>query len=1240
MPKKQKKTIEEIYQKKNHHDHALELPDTYIGSVEKDDAEMWVFNDETGKLDKRKIEFVPGLYKIYDEIIVNARDQSVKQKSCKEIRVNFDQESGTISVWNDGPGIDVVVHKEHNVYVPELIFSHLLTGTNYDKTEEKTWGGKNGYGAKLANIFSVKFIVETVDGKKKLKYKQTWTENMYKKGKPKITDVSEKDIKPYTKITFIPDYERFGLPGLTDDMMALMKKRVYDLAACTKATMKVYLDDELIDIKGFDKYISYFYEDADEADTEQEDSESDLNMGFNLKKSKVYEIVNERWRVCVVYNPNHHYEHISYVNGICTYKGGSHVDYVVNQIVKEMTKHVEKKKVKIKPSHIKDNLTVFIDCVIVNPKFSSQTKEELIHKRDKFGSKCELSKKFMTKLSKTGLISELVEFGIMKDNLMLKKTDGRKAGRVNIPKLDDANKAGKKDSAKCRIILTEGDSAKALAVAGVSVIGSDYYGIFPLKGKLKNVRQTKPQDLLKNQEITYLKQIIGLKHGKVYKDVSELRYGGIVIFTDQDVDGFHIKGLIMNFIHYFWPSLICKLDGFISCFPTPVVKALKGKKQKMFYNLQEYEQWSNTDSANGWKIKYFKGLGTHTSKEAREYFKHFHKNLITYYWSKPEKESEEESDEEYEEESDEEQVVYSNQKLEDNLIEETDDEIVEIEKKSKCYDALTLAFAKNRADDRKKWLKKYKKDQYLDNTETRVSFSDFIHKEMIHFSKDDNDRSLASMVDGNKISLRKILYTCFLKKLFKNEIKVASLAGAVTEKSGYHHGEMSIVGAIINMAQNYVGSNNINLLKPNGQFGTRLLGGKDHAGARYIFTRLSDITPKIFREEDFPVLERNIEDMEIVEPIWYVPVIPMILVNGTSGIGTGFSSDIPCYNPLDLVKNIKLKMKGKAMKDIKPWYRNFKGHIIKSGGKFEIRGEWRQIDATTLEISELPIGKWTSSYKEFIKKSVIGANTGTDKKIKALKKNEFIKSYEDHKTEVSVRFILKFPPYKLNKYIQEGTLEKKLKLMTTTSISNMHLHMPNNLEIKRYKNVNDIISDYYDVRIEYYQKRKDYYLEKWSKELERFSWKVKFITYVINKKIIVFKQKRSVVEEKLEKLGFPKLSKNLSTNIEQDNDGTINKQLKVSYDYLLTIPIYKFTKEEIDRLNDEYKSKEDDITNLEGKEPTDIWTEDLNDFLVHYKKWDAKQTKEFEEASLTVVADGKNKKKKKKKNVKKSIAKK
>ena len=776
MPNKSK-TIEQKYQKKTQKEHILDRPDSYIGDVKKQTESLWIFNPETNKMHKKSVEYVPGLLKIFDEILVNAGDNTKEDELCDCIKVEISKEDNSISVWNNGRGIDIEHHKEHNVLVPEMIFGELLTSTNYDDTEQRVTGGRNGYGAKLANIYSLEFDVEIVDKERCKKFKQTFSNNMDNKTVAKVTTLKNPK-SGYAQITFKPDLARFSLTELTDDIVNLMIKRVYDVAATTEKNVKVFYNGEKIQVNTFKSYINMFYD------------ESDL----------IYEDVNDRWNVGVLYLPDNGYDQVSYVNCISTFKGGNHVKYVEGDIIKKIEDQIMKKNknIKIKPQNIKENLVFFINSTIVNPSFTSQTKEELKTKQSEFGSKCELSDAFIKKILKTGIADQVLLYAKLKEeSMMKKKTDGKKVNNIRgIPKLEDANWAGTKNSAQCKLILTEGDSAKAFAMAGRSVVGNDKYGIFPLKGKLLNVRDASPKQLLENEELKNVKQILGLQQGKTYKSIDELRYGGVIILTDQDPDGFHIKGLLINVLHYFWPSLV-KLNLFIYALTTPIVKVTKNKDQRLFYNISDYENWKDENNIKGWHIKYYKGLGTSSSKEAKEYFDEVEDKLIKYTWETIEENSDSFRSSEGSTDS------KKKKRKKKNNFEAT----IDVDSDDETTESIKLAFEKKRADDRKSWLLNYNKNEVLNNDQKVVPIPDFIHKELKHFSNDDLHRSIPSLCDGLKISTRKILYSSFLRKLYtkKDELRVSQLAGYVSDKTCYHHGEQSLCNANVGIAQDYEG---------------------------------------------------------------------------------------------------------------------------------------------------------------------------------------------------------------------------------------------------------------------------------------------------------------------------------------------------------------------------------------------------------------------------------------------------
>lgn len=610
---KSSKSIEETYQKLSQLDHILLRPDTYIGSTERQLQSFWVHDGE--RMQYKSVNIAPGLYKIFDEILVNAADNKVRDPSMDSLKVDVDVESGEIRILNNGAGVPVEIHKTEGIYVPELIFGHLLTSSNYNDDEKKVTGGRNGYGAKLANIFSKQFVVETCDGKRQRRYKQVFRDNMRDKSAPRITDCKSSDN--WTRISFQPDLQRFGMENLDEDTVSLLRKRVYDMSGILGKTVKVYFNGEKIPVKDFQSYIDLYLG--------PKDGEKAV--------SRVHERFGDRWEVCIAPSDGV-CNQVSFVNAICTSKGGTHVAYIGDQVVKYICEVMAKKHktTKVKPFMVKNHMWVFVNCLIENPAFDSQTKDNLTLRASAFGSKCELPEPFLKKAAACGILEAVLDFANVKANKELKKGDGAKTKHIiGIPKLDDANDAGSRNSQNCTLILTEGDSAKSLAISGLSVVGRDKYGVFPLRGKLLNVRDAAASQITGNAEINNIKQILGLQHGKTYSDASSLRYGHLMIMTDQDHDGSHIKGLIMNFLHHFYPSLL-KIPGFLVEFITPIIKATKGKDCISFFTLPEYESWCAAAPRQGWKIKYYKGLGTSTSAEAKEYFANIGKHCKQFVW--------------------------------------------------------------------------------------------------------------------------------------------------------------------------------------------------------------------------------------------------------------------------------------------------------------------------------------------------------------------------------------------------------------------------------------------------------------------------------------------------------------------------------------------------------------------------------------------------------------------------------
>lgn len=1101
--------ISSKYIKLDPREHVLTRPGMYIGSIEEDTYETWVYDGSNKTMVKRQIKYVAGLYKIFDEILVNAIDHSVRLKTqkganlMKNIHVSIDKATGIIEVSNDGDGIEVVHHPVHNIYIPELIFGNMLTSTNYDDTEEKIVGGTNGVGSKCSNIYSEFFEVETIDASRKLHYTQRFEDNMSRTNPPNITKNTK---KPFTTIRFRPDYKRFGMPdGLSDDMYDLMVKRVFDACAVTDNDVTIHLNGDKIDCKTFERYV-------------------DLYIGGQGDHARVFEKISDRWEVVASYNDFNGFEQVSFVNGIWTLRGGKHVEYILNQIVKKLQDLISKKhkNVTIKPQTIKDNLILFVKSTIVNPIFDSQSKETLTTPASKFGSKAEVGDKFIDKLFKSGIVQKVLEISQVNDTKSLQKTDGKKRNVIRgIPKLEDANWAGTSKSKDCVLILTEGDSGATMALAGLSEVGRDKFGVFPLKGKVLNVKDGNVKKISENDEITNLKKIIGLESGKVYTDTDDLRYGQLMLMADADEDGRHIAGLLFNMFHTLWPSLVTS-NNFMTSLLTPIVKVKKNSESIAFYSLTDFDNWyQQHKTEKGWDIKYYKGLGTSNRDEAKSYFRDM-KRVEYKYTGDP-------SD-----------------------------------------DALDLAFNKKRADDRKEWLGNYDRQKVLDFSQQEVSYEEFVNKSLIHFSNYDIERSIPNMMDGLKISLRKIIYCCFKRNLYDKEIKVAQLAAYVSENSAYHHGEASLQAAIVGMAQNFVGSNNINLLQPNGMFGSRQHGGKDAGQPRYIFTLVRDITSKIFHKDDMHVLKYVVDDGVQVEPEYYTPIIPMILVNGSVGIGTGFSTNIPSYNPKDIIHVLRMMLNDEdaSSMELVPWYHGFTGTIEKINDKYYSRGKYHKVSVTKVEITELPIGTWTFDFKCLLED--------------ILDKTPDIKGYENYSSDETVKFVIQFASgAAVDKYMEVESngftkLENNLKLYSSKPLSTTNMYaFDSKCVIHKYDSPIDIIQEFYRTRLSFYQKRKDFLVARLKYDLDLLENKLRFVKAVVDETIIPHKLRKAELEDLLEKENYMK------------HDG--------GFDYIIRIPVYNLTIDKVDDLEKEIGKTRDHYKSVFNKDIKDMWREELND---------------------------------------------
>jgi DNA topoisomerase-2 len=1129
------KTLKTKYSKINPIDHILLRPDMYTGSTRSRNLEEYITESQADlKIIKKNISFSPAILRIFIETLSNAIDNVERSKNtetpCTKIKISVDIETGKASIWNDGLSIPIEYNEEEKCYNHTLIFGQLLTSSNYDDTQERyNVSGRNGLGGKLCNVFSNFFSVEGLDPNTKQYFSQEWSNNMKTVNPPVIK--SSKISKGYTKVSWIPDFKQFEIEKYSTDLIDLYHK--YSVDASMLTGVNVYFNGVLIPVSTMHDY-SKLYNRTEEFD----------------EKNVI--IINTKDHNVVI-SESSYFQTVSFANGVYTSLGGTHIDAWSEAAFRPIVKKLM--SVKNGPVYtiadVKKYFKIFVHTKVINPEFESQSKNKL-----ESPVKACITTAQTNAMLKWSVIEDIKK---SKEIVALKKLERKKKNFVKIEGLDPANNEGTKLSTECTLILVEGLAAKTYAVKGIEVgafgkSGRDWFGIYALRGKLLNVRNSNTESISKNAVISDIIKSLGASVDSDYnKDscFSNLRYGRILIITDQDVDGIHISGLIQNMFHSLFPTLLERKQSFITSMQTPIVRIFDKKKDILFYDEREYKKYVknyNTEfPGKSINQKYYKGLGSSSDQDIADTF---------------------------------------------------GIKMINIEKDSKTDFNMHKVFHKTQADARKNWLEKYNEDNVSliwdeGKKETvPLSISNFLNTELIKFSLNDCKRSLPGMMDGLKEGNRKVLYACFLRNLkyTGKSLKVAQLAGYVAEHAGYHHGEQNLYDTITRMGNSFQGCNNIPLLYRDGQYGTRLSGGKDAANARYIFTKLDGMTRLLFRPEDDILLERVIEDGDIVEPVYYVPILPTILINGcVVGIGTGYSCSVPCYNPLDLVKYVKdwLDKDSKdeyAPNNLTPWYRGFTGDIIKSNEQKHT--SWGRVSTQkkgVKVVEELPIGLWTDNFKDFLDE---------------LQQEKIVKKVKNYSTPKNVNFVITED--------NDGMICNKetLKLYKYIYTSNMVLYDENG-NIKKYKDTNEIIDSFCKVRMTYYIKRKKYQLDVMKHDIKFLGNKKRFLSEVLSGEMLLFdtegttRSSRKLIDMVLDlkSKGYDKDDKEKYEEDEGKTDST------GGYGYLLRLQFRSITKEKINSLENDINTKQKAKDYLEGKNEKELWISDLNDFEKEYTKW-------------------------------------
>jgi DNA topoisomerase-2 len=1161
----EEKDTERVYKQLSQKEHVKLRSSMYIGSTKKQTIEMYVLNPDKTRFISENIIFTPGMLKIFDEILSNAVDNFIKfPKKVTYINVKFSIKNGAIEVENNGPGISLVKVDTLNsgkLYKPCAIFSELLGGDNFNEDEERIGAGCNGLGAKLTNIFSKTFKIETSDGKKL--YKQTFRDRLNIIEEPEITPTK---LESYTKVRFLPSYADLGYKEYNADigmhLLKLIEARVYQTAAFVGCS--VSFNDSVINIADFKQFSQMFLDNPEE-----------------IYSTTLIHPTNKQlnWDLCIGVS-NAKFKQLSIMNSLYTYGGGSHIKHIQNEIVENLRKHVEKElnktKNKFNQNFILNNLFIFVKGSIVNPEFNSQSKEKITVPIERFKDY-----KFKTKEWKP--IWEFLEPHVLESvlgKIKDKKQNRVIRGKVVLEKGEDAKFAGdKKRAPECTLVICEGDSALGMVTRGINhkktELDKDYYGTFSIQGVPPNCRKMskeivnkkdgvvhriRNEKLKNNKRFTELVKILGLDYEKSYDTATDegraefktLRYGRVVVAVDQDEDGKgQIFGLLINFFMYFWPRLADW--GYVKRFNTPIIRAYPNDTKKVvqeFCTLYTFHKWveekfngDDERASRSHKIKYYKGLASHDVGEIKPMFNKFEAKLYTYEF--------------------------------DN----------EAETSFETY------YGKE-TDARKKALASPVSPDDEVKEELLISITKLMRTDVKEFQRDNILRKLPHMMDGMVPSRRKAFYAA--RDIFKTsaakEIKVCNFTGSVISKTNYHHGDASLAETIIKMAQCFVGARNMPLLIGVGEFGSRLMGGKDHGSPRYVYVKLNQkLTNALYPRCDDFLLPYQFDEGDRCEPVYYMPILPTSILESMCIPATGWKAEIWARDYSIVIKNVRSMINGETnkCKKLRIWLRGNNSDIrYGSDNNTYIVGRYTyDSKSNVLTITELPPGVYNKDYIKSI--AFVGDNA-----LKPDFKDVYDHSNYDEETnvdEIDIRFELN--PGVMDKWLSRADHEGAICDVVERSMGlcvkiNTHLNMiKTDGSVKEYKLYSTVVNEWFEERKRLYEDRITRLIILTNLMIKYLQNIIRFTTerdsYGITNKTPEKKFNEILTKHKYDTFNKTLLFSPKYTAINELEQLIINNLAKdTSYEYIITLTYRQLLEEACQKRQEDLEKEEQNLRDL------------------------------------------------------------
>lgn len=1229
--------------------HLLQKPSTYIGNINKRERLEWAYvkvleektskvinEDGTETLVITEVEIprleqiitdVPeGLIHLYLEILANAIDAVISTRvsdPTAKCHIEITVDDKWIEITNYSKVIPIVKHKKlTDEYIPTVVFGTFYSSSNYggkDGNKERHGAGTNGIGGKATNGFSGKFLVEINDPENNKNFFQKWTNNMQKTKGPEIT--KSEGPASFVRISYLADFPRFSVEGYSQDTIDILARIALENSKSAMVTIKfneyTFKPDNIIN------YAKLFYGDLVQHPLIHYVWPEGTHITKNtrgIEKPDNPNVLPLLEMIAFDTPCKEGEEKLVYSNSIPNPQGGLHYETALKNIsdlfIKKIKEKTKKVKININVRTVEKHITIILFARVIDPEYTSQTKTYLSQWSKTKGlqpADFKISQEEFDKATKSwqtiNMLSREME---TKDVAVLaKETDGKMSKRVVLNgESFDANKAGTKESHKCTGFVGEGESALSLIKAfGDLKYGRDYYGAISVQGKTINASNNTLEKIYGNKEIKQLKMFLGLKEGMEFpRDLHKLRYGKLIIATDADADGKHIHMLIYNYFNEFFPDLVEKVD-FIYIFRTLIVKSIKGKTTEGFFSLTKYKEWAESEQAKGkWNTKYYKGLGSWTKKEITD----------------PDEMS---------------RIVLCNST-------------------GKSWKIIQKVMDNKCANERKQWMLESKGYEEIDTDQLSVTIDEYINKEFIEYCFANVIRAIPYLSDGFKRSERKIVWQMLkvwgigfargankskslpistivqpgVQKMDddnKTSYKVSQFASSVAEHTEYHHGEKNLEDTIFGFTHDFPGSNNIPLMLPDAMCGSRNMGGKDHVSARYGFVKANwKLLPYIFHKQDSIILEMQEEEGTEIEPKFLLTTIPLVVVNGSEGIGTGWSTNLLPHDPLDVIKCLKRLLNGKEPSDVPPYFNWFKGttEIIKKGTKptclremqkviveengrkvtrFEKTkgevfddipddkneytlitiGQWDYTKQNDIHVTELPIGVWTSDYYKHL---VMLATGDTSKKTpdgKKQKTEKLIKDFRDCSTDEHIDF-------EIYNSAAKHTI-KDFKLCQSHTLTNMHLLDMNDKPI-RYRSGKHIIKAFYEFRLPFYEKRRLKLLEIIKNDIKYLNERMKFVV--------------EIVEKRLEIRNRPK------ADIYKDMD-----DLQVGRSLLSEVSAIHFSKDEIEKLKQEIKNHKKLQVHYEERTARQLWIEDLDALEDAYTKYYEEKKEELDKSYIEMI---------------------